>query len=121
MEMSNVVDNESGKSVDSRMCTNSETFLTPGFDETITAIEKSIVELQFYPFDVPVISFETETRVAIRQKIPTVHLALKDVSLIYSRVQDIVDDDSIAIQNTDFSPSGKSLAWEVGDSDAPNG
>ncbi|KAI3700894.1 hypothetical protein L2E82_45535 [Cichorium intybus] len=45
-----------------------------------------------------------------------------DVSLrsSTSRVQDIVDDDSIVVQNTDCSPSGKSLAWEVGDSDAPN-
>ncbi|XP_023736925.1 protein VASCULAR ASSOCIATED DEATH 1, chloroplastic [Lactuca sativa] len=42
-----------------------------------------------------------------------------DVSLRSSRVQDAVDDDTIVVQNTDCSSSGKSLAWEVGDSDAP--
>ncbi|KAI3788869.1 hypothetical protein L2E82_01649 [Cichorium intybus] len=37
-----------------------------------------------------------------------------------NRVQDVVDDDSIVVQNTDCSPSGKSLAWEVEYSNAPN-
>lgn len=44
-----------------------------------------------------------------------------DMSLRSSRVQETaVDEDTIVVHNTDCSSSGKSSAWEVEDSDAPN-
>ncbi|KAK1430376.1 hypothetical protein QVD17_13062 [Tagetes erecta] len=42
-----------------------------------------------------------------------------EVAVTSSRVQDAVDEDAILIQNTDCSSSGKSLAWEIEDADAP--
>lgn len=41
-----------------------------------------------------------------------------EVSLTSSRVQDAVED--TVVQNTDCSSSGKSLAWEIEDADAPD-
>lgn len=42
-----------------------------------------------------------------------------EVSLTSSRVQDAVDEDTVIVQNSDCSSSGKSLAWEIEDADAP--
>ncbi|KAI3804248.1 hypothetical protein L1987_25648 [Smallanthus sonchifolius] len=42
-----------------------------------------------------------------------------EVAVTSSRGQDAVDEDGILIQNTDCSSSGKSLAWEIEDADAP--
>lgn len=44
-----------------------------------------------------------------------------EVAATPSRVQDAVAEDDILIQNTDCSSSGKSLAWEIEDADAPEG
>ncbi|KAJ0803264.1 putative GRAM domain, PH-like domain superfamily, VASt domain-containing protein [Helianthus annuus] len=42
-----------------------------------------------------------------------------EVAVTSSGVQDAVDDDAVLVQNTDCSSSGKSLAWEIEDADAP--
>nr|XP_043606378.1 probable prolyl 4-hydroxylase 10 [Erigeron canadensis] len=51
MEKSTVVDNETGKSKDSRVRTSSGTFLARGYDETIKAIEKRIADFTFLPVE----------------------------------------------------------------------
>ncbi|KAL8198028.1 hypothetical protein R6Q57_029917 [Mikania cordata] len=51
MEKSAVVDNETGKSVDSRVRTSSGTFLARGFDETIRTVEKRIANFTFMPVE----------------------------------------------------------------------
>ncbi|KAI3824259.1 hypothetical protein L1987_05710 [Smallanthus sonchifolius] len=51
MEKSTVVDNDTGKSKDSRVRTSSGTFLARGFDETIQAIEKRIADFTFLPVE----------------------------------------------------------------------
>ncbi|KAK9064984.1 hypothetical protein SSX86_016367 [Deinandra increscens subsp. villosa] len=51
MEKSTVVDNETGKSKDSRVRTSSGTFLVRGFDETIRSIEKRIADFTFLPVE----------------------------------------------------------------------
>ena len=51
---------------------------------------------------------------------PNASVAIEaDVSLTSSRVQGAVED--TVDQNTDCSSSGKSLAWEIVDADAPDG
>ncbi|KAJ0828969.1 putative GRAM domain, PH-like domain superfamily, VASt domain-containing protein [Helianthus annuus] len=42
-----------------------------------------------------------------------------EVAVTSSGVQDALDDDAVLVQNTDCSSSGKSLAWEIEDADAP--
>lgn len=44
-----------------------------------------------------------------------------DVAVTPSGVQDTIDEDAVLVQNTDCSSSGKSLAWEIEDADAPEG
>ncbi|XP_024974045.1 probable prolyl 4-hydroxylase 10 [Cynara cardunculus var. scolymus] len=51
MEKSTVVDNDTGKSKDSRVRTSSGTFLARGSDETIQAIEKRIADFTFLPVE----------------------------------------------------------------------
>nr|GEV58293.1 probable prolyl 4-hydroxylase 10 [Tanacetum cinerariifolium] len=51
MEKSTVVDNDTGKSKDSRVRTSSGTFLARGVDETVTAIEKRIADFTFLPVE----------------------------------------------------------------------
>ncbi|XP_023766892.1 probable prolyl 4-hydroxylase 10 [Lactuca sativa] len=51
MEKSTVVDNETGKSKDSRVRTSSGTFLARGLDETVTTIEKRIADFTFLPLE----------------------------------------------------------------------
>ncbi|KAJ9564661.1 hypothetical protein OSB04_000627 [Centaurea solstitialis] len=51
MEKSTVVDNETGKSKDSRVRTSSGTFLGRGIDETVQAIEKRIADFTFLPVE----------------------------------------------------------------------
>lgn len=36
-------------------------------------------------------------------------------------VQDAIDENTVIVQNTDCSSSGKALAWEAEDVDAPGG
>ncbi|PWA41786.1 GRAM domain family protein [Artemisia annua] len=43
-----------------------------------------------------------------------------EVSVTPSTVQDAVDEDTVVVQNTDCSSSGKALPWEVEDADAPD-
>lgn len=43
-----------------------------------------------------------------------------EVLLTSPGVQDIVDDETVVVPNTDCSSSGKSLVWELEDSDAPD-
>ncbi|PWA87269.1 GRAM-like protein [Artemisia annua] len=43
-----------------------------------------------------------------------------EVSVTPSSVQDAVDEDTVVVQNTDCSSSGKALPWEVEDADAPD-
>ncbi|PWA74967.1 2-oxoglutarate (2OG) and Fe(II)-dependent oxygenase superfamily protein [Artemisia annua] len=51
MEKSTVVDNDTGKSKDSRVRTSSGTFLARGVDETVAAIEKRIADFTFLPVE----------------------------------------------------------------------
>ncbi|KAK1423539.1 hypothetical protein QVD17_18843 [Tagetes erecta] len=51
MEKSTVVDEETGKSKDSRVRTSSGTFLARGFDETVRTIEKRLSDLTFLPVE----------------------------------------------------------------------
>ncbi|XP_071696207.1 probable prolyl 4-hydroxylase 10 [Rutidosis leptorrhynchoides] len=51
MEKSTVVDNDTGKSKDSRVRTSSGTFLARGRDETISNIEKRIADFTFLPVE----------------------------------------------------------------------
>ncbi|KAM0055155.1 putative procollagen-proline 4-dioxygenase [Helianthus debilis subsp. tardiflorus] len=51
MEKSTVVDNETGKSKDSRVRTSSGTFLARGYDETVRTIEERIADFTFLPVE----------------------------------------------------------------------
>ncbi|XP_027347974.1 probable prolyl 4-hydroxylase 10 [Abrus precatorius] len=51
MHKSTVVDNETGKSIDSRVRTSSGTFLTRGRDQIVSNIEKRIAHFTFIPIE----------------------------------------------------------------------